>query len=203
MTLQRISAGTEMSSERERIAYLREHLFYEVLMLRFTLRRLDMDQTQLLWNALYESFGVHARNLHDFLRRNKGDSRNFRARDFTIGDFIAKKRNCIDGLMEKMRQQILHLGKRRTASKEKKIDLDDVKNIATWIEQGLMQFSRELKEPYKSNWEPDKADPEKNVTYMLTGQHSQSSHSVSTLKSRSDGTLLNQPSSFAEPTREP
>jgi hypothetical protein len=171
-----------MSSLEERIAYLPEHLLYEVLMLRFTLMRLDMDQTQLLWNALYEAFGVHARNLYDFLRNEKA-SRNFKADDFIDG-FALNDRNAVHGLMQKMYEQILHLGKQRTADKNEKIQLDDVKKVAVWIEQGLNQFAIELPEPYKSKWKPNEADPANvpDAIYMLTGQPSTSSMFAATTR---------------------
>jgi hypothetical protein len=126
-------------------------------MLRFTRMRLKGVQEQLLWNALYESFGVHARNLYDFLRDEK-DSRNFKASDF-VQNFELDDRNDVHGLMQTMYQQLLHLGKRRAAAKNGKIDVTDIEKIATWIEAGVHKFTAELQPPFRQHWKPTAADP--------------------------------------------
>jgi hypothetical protein len=54
------------------IEHLEEHVPYELLMLRFTLGKLRTEKHPLAWNAMLESFAVHARNLYSFLA-NKGD----------------------------------------------------------------------------------------------------------------------------------
>jgi hypothetical protein len=166
-----------MSSQEERIAYLREHLSYEVLVLRFTLMLLGTSEDALLWNAMYESFSVHARNLFDFLRNEK-DPRNFKASDF-IEKFSVKDRNKIHGLMQTMQKQVLHLGKRRTAVIEEKINFDDVTKIAEWIETAFKQFIDELPSPYPEHWDWKWADPTlSGESISLRGPPSQSSHPI-------------------------
>jgi hypothetical protein len=167
-----------MASKQKRIAYLREHLHYELLMLRFTWSRLKRVRVRLLWNALYESFGVHARNLIDFLR-NEQDSRNFKASDF-IEKFEVAKKNKVDGVMQRMHQQLLHLGKQRTTDEDgeaKKINMVDVEKIGDWIETGLAQFTRELSEPYREHWQPDRMDSTEysKLRIPVAGPPSQSS----------------------------
>ena len=74
-----------MSDESDRLqAYLEDHLAYEVLMLRHALTKITTFQHPLEWNAYFESFVVHARNLYAFLT-NDDDSRTFKARDFING----------------------------------------------------------------------------------------------------------------------
>ena len=65
-----------------KIDYLEEHLPYELLMLRHTHSTLLQTQDVLNWNAFFECFVVHARNLYNFLR-NKSDLNTFAAVDFT------------------------------------------------------------------------------------------------------------------------
>jgi hypothetical protein len=154
-----------MASQQKLSDYLPNHLLYELLMLRFTVMRLRGNQDQLLWNALYESFGVHARNLYDFLR-NDGDSRNFKASDYIVG-FEVKDRNGVNGLVQTMHQQLLHLGKRRTANKDEKIDVSDIQKIAAWVETGIQKFLDELQVPYRAHWKPDLADPNSFPTTHL------------------------------------
>jgi hypothetical protein len=91
-----------MSSNEEKKEYLSEHLFYELLMLRYTAMQLKEVREQLAWNSFFESFGVHARNLYDFAR-NERDSRNFKASDF-VDKFDCGENESIRGLMEKLRQ---------------------------------------------------------------------------------------------------
>jgi hypothetical protein len=63
------------------ITHLREHIPYELLMLRHTHRQLSQVDGQLDRNAFLEAFAVHARNLFNFLT-NREDSRNLKASDF-------------------------------------------------------------------------------------------------------------------------
>ena len=55
-----------MSSKPERIEFLQQHLFYELQMLRFAHSNLLTENDVLHWNAMFESFCVHARNMHEF-----------------------------------------------------------------------------------------------------------------------------------------
>jgi len=55
-----------MIDEKQK-AYLQEHLPYELKMLRYTYGQLLQKQHCLSWNAHFESFAVHARNLVNFL----------------------------------------------------------------------------------------------------------------------------------------
>jgi len=141
----------------ERQEYLREHLFYELLMLRYTLGRIKNNVTQILWNALFESFCLHARNLYGFLR-NERDNRNVIASDY-IDQFTCGRQNKIAGTMDRLNQQLLHLGKRRYQSGEEKLDTSDAIEIAKWIEEGIKKFSEELRDPYVGHWKQDDADP--------------------------------------------
>ena len=56
-----------MSSRQQKVMHLGDHLPYELLMLRHSYQRTFEDRYPLDWNASYEAFAVHARNLFDFL----------------------------------------------------------------------------------------------------------------------------------------
>ena len=71
-----------MSSMNQKIEHLGDHLPYEMLMLRHSYQRTLENRYALDWNAFYEAFAVHARNLFHFLI-NKGGPNNFNARDFS------------------------------------------------------------------------------------------------------------------------
>jgi hypothetical protein len=166
-----------MTDVAELKEYLREHLFYELMMLRYTLGRIQHVKSQVLWNALFESFGMHARNLYAFLR-NERDHRNVIASDF-VDQFNCGRENKIAGTMDRLNQQLLHLGRRRHQSGPQKLDTSDAIKVAEWIEKMLKKFSKELKEPYLKDWKPDDADlSEIDVTVLASTTPSQSSHPV-------------------------
>jgi hypothetical protein len=57
-----------MSSRAKKVAHLREHLPYELHMLRHTFLKFTTVHDASDWNAYFVAFAVYARNLHDFLR---------------------------------------------------------------------------------------------------------------------------------------
>ncbi len=57
-----------MATQQELRDFLRDHLIYEKAMLDFTFGELSKPHDQPMWNALFESFAVHARLLYNFLR---------------------------------------------------------------------------------------------------------------------------------------
>jgi hypothetical protein len=169
-----------VSSVTERQEYLREHLSYELLMLRYTATRLEHVRDQLLWNSLFESFGVHARNLYDFLR-NEADSRNFKASDF-VDDFDCGEIESVRGLIDKLRQQLLHLGKRRFKHGGIKLNSENAAKIDGWIEKAIAKFAAELPEQYREYWNPGDADPKKGELTAEPGMApTQSSHPTYTI----------------------
>ncbi len=70
-----------MTAPDQKLEHLREHLPYELLMLRHTYDRINGNRYTLDWNAYYESFTIHARNLLDFLN-NEGTGNNLKAKEF-------------------------------------------------------------------------------------------------------------------------
>jgi len=63
-----------MATDQEKLSYLDEHISYQVIMLNYTFMRIttfkpSTQEEELDWNALLESFGVHARNLIDFFSK--------------------------------------------------------------------------------------------------------------------------------------
>lgn len=144
-----------MATDHELIDYLIEHVAYEWLMLRFTYERSRTD-SELLSNALYESFGLHARALYDFLRNEK-DHRNFKASNF-VHDFAVNDRRALEGLVPSINQQLIHLGKRR-ANDADKITRIDVERVYAWIENGMNKFISELPSNFGCAWDATRIDP--------------------------------------------
>src|SRR5260370_30872325 len=69
-------------NEAEMLRYLREHVTYERTMLGFTYARLHDTVPGVAWNVVYESFGIHARNLYGFFRNEGKTQTTFRADDY-------------------------------------------------------------------------------------------------------------------------
>ncbi len=153
-----------MATKAERISYLKEHLTYEVLMLRYTAKFLTSEANQLAWNAHFESFCVHARSLYEFLT-NSGDSRNFAAKDYSTA--AAQKEKMI-GIVNRLNEQVMHLTKNRFTDEQKKVTLDDVRRASAWMQEKLQDFVNALREPYNKVWDEDAATPPSAGTLMVS-----------------------------------
>src|SRR5229473_2771185 len=101
---------TKAEIEKEqKIKWLDEHLPYELMMARYTIKRLKEQVFWLDWNAYHSAFAVAAANLAGFLTNT--DSRNLKASDF-VGTFKSRKVD-LASTFAKMEPQIFHLGKAR------------------------------------------------------------------------------------------
>ena len=67
----------------QKVDYLKEHLPYMLKMLRYTFSRMQDEPNYLSWNAHFESFAIHARNLVNFL--TNADKNNLKAGEFVKG----------------------------------------------------------------------------------------------------------------------
>jgi hypothetical protein len=149
-----------LSSLQKKIDHLGDHLAYEVLMLCYTREQVNKDLYPLDWNALYESFAVHARSLMDFLS-NANDHRNFNACTFS-GTFSFKDDSELHRVVtQQMNIQVFHFGKDRTGDSGKKIDLEKVNKIHAWLMDNFGRFVAQLNEDLKQHWYPERCDPDK------------------------------------------
>jgi hypothetical protein len=138
-----------VSSTQEKCGFLSRHINYELLMLRFTHEKIGMVQDQLVWNAMYESFAVHARNLFSFLE-SSDDNRNMRASDFN-NSFDLKPPDRIDSIRKSLDPHVLHLGKVR-GDAERKPHIDRLSELYAWLDQNLIRFGKELPDPFSAYW---------------------------------------------------
>ena len=144
-------------NERQKLAWVEEHLAYELLMLRYVHPKLAGPQTQMDWNALLVAFAVYARNLYYFL--TNGDTQNLKACDF-VPSFKAEKTDETKAVFQRLRDQVFHLGKSRPVGKSaKKAGLDDADAAFNWIEKHFAAFIDKLNEPYRSRWSWRRAEP--------------------------------------------
>lgn len=145
-------------SETELKTYLSEHLSYEVLMLRYTLKELHTTQPALRWNAMFEAFAVHARAMYDFLTNDK-DARNVRAVDFAP-EFKASKVAEAQGKINALQGQVFHPGKRRVDGDKLKLSVSDAERIGEWVEDNMDRFIRNLPRELDQAYRPEEAEPQ-------------------------------------------
>jgi hypothetical protein len=144
-------------SEAQKLAWIEEHLAYELLMLRYVYRRLNEQQTQMEWNASFVAYAVYARNLYNFLRNE--DTQNLKALDY-VRNYKANVTDKSKGVFQRLRDQVFHLGKSRpTGKSDKKADLKDAEVALKWIEKHFADFIGRLNEPYSSRWKWQRAEP--------------------------------------------
>ena len=136
------AAVANQKSSEELVAYLREHLKYERDMLRFTYGMLFQTEGY-RWCAMFESFGVHARNLYDFLR-HEGKFNTFRADNYVPG----RSRPAASNVDEKMNGSFFHLSTSRL--KNKPVSLADAVAIGGWIDREWTIWASQLGESFKA-----------------------------------------------------
>ena len=130
---------------------LREHLPYELNMLRSTFERLrDGVADGVLRNALIESFSIHARSLIGFFNNEQG----VKASSFTDGVHVLFRAGHVDGnVVRKLNTQIAHLTLKRTADPLGKIGDVDRQEMLDTIRLALQEFEQHLKPEFKVLWQ--------------------------------------------------
>jgi hypothetical protein len=158
-----------MSSRAKKVAHLREHLPYELHMLRHTFLKFTTVHDASDWNAYFVAFAVYARNLHDFLT-NDPDSRNFNAKDF-VDEFEATKlpKEIRSLMSQSLHLQVFHLGKSRPTDVAEKVDVDRARQLGCWLETNFASFIDGLAPAYRSEWRWDAAGPHKITEDLLHG----------------------------------
>src|SRR2546423_271945 len=125
------------------VNWLKEHLPYEVKMVRHSLRRLnEVPRPWVLdWNAYLSAFAVGAGNVVAFLTNADKQANNVKACDFVIG-FRSRKPDNLREPFVRMERYVFHLGKYRPTDDkgEEKFDLKDAKLISDWVELELKDF---------------------------------------------------------------
>jgi hypothetical protein len=150
--------------QQQKYDYLDEHLPYQLKMIRFDFGELKQEMFYLRWNSHFQSFSVSARSLANFLA-NK-DPGNLRASDFVPG-FRARKGD-LSGPLNKLREQVFHLSKRRPRQSVHKFDIGNATEVLAWIEENVKKFLQELSPEDRKHWNELKADPGANTDYLMS-----------------------------------
>jgi hypothetical protein len=143
-----------MTSEQEKIAYLEEHISYEVVMLNYTFMRLltskpSTPEQQLDCNAYLESFGVHAHNLVAFLsEKSSPDDQN--ASDY-VSDFEAPVQARLQQVLFRLERQILQVTALRATDPQEKFTVDDARELFAWIVPAILRFQGQLGPSYRAS----------------------------------------------------
>lgn len=143
----------KQKTESDLVAYLEEHLKYEREMLRFTFEMLFQTDGR-RWCAMFESFGIHARNLYDFLRHEGKPTTTIRAVDY-VPD--RKKSDAIPTIDSKMNSSFFHLSTSRLDNKP--VTLADAVTIGSWIDREWNAWADQLPDPFNALVDVEPACP--------------------------------------------
>ena len=150
--------------EKDLKEYLSEHLNYERAMLKYTWPKL-FTKAGYDWCVVFECFGLHARNLRDFLKNQGNGSNTFRACDY-VANFKARDTGKT---IEKMNQSFFHLSSKRLD--DTPINLDDLASLAEWIDENWEDWASQLPTPYNKLADPLPACPVKPIHIASATNH--------------------------------
>ena len=135
-------------TEQEKIAYLDEHVSYEVVMLNYTFMRVltcgprhrkSNSTSMLSWSR----FGVHARNLVDFLsKKSRKDDRN--ASDYVPNFEVSLDRASTGAGLFRFEKQILRVHDLQTRDCQDRFNADDAREIYYWVVPAILNFQEKL-----------------------------------------------------------
>ncbi len=132
-------------NEAEMLRYLEEHVAYERTMLGYTYARLHDTAPGVGWNVVYESFGIHARNLYDFLRNEGKTQTTFRADDYVDS---WPKPNALLSFNE-LDVFLFHMSTGR--AERQKLNLQRLQQLGAWLDDAWAKWVRRLPDPYARN----------------------------------------------------
>jgi hypothetical protein len=124
------------------------HLDYEVTMLHYCYKEILKREPGEDRNVYIECFALHARALYEFLISHSPRRLNAVAQDF-IAEFEPTDKDVVGDIIQKIQDQILHMGWERTQDTNLKFDAatDGVK-IRNWIDLWLAVFWVRLPDEY-------------------------------------------------------
>jgi hypothetical protein len=130
---------------------MREHVPYEIAMLRATLDALSaVEWPPLFRNILIESFAIHARVLIDFFNGKGGsDAKHFV--NATYVPFAAGK--VPDRLTRKLNQQVAHITERRVSGATDKLNGEDMIELRVLLDAEIAEFLRRMTPHYRALWD--------------------------------------------------
>ncbi|MGE0036768.1 MAG: hypothetical protein AB7S93_14110 [Xanthobacteraceae bacterium] len=149
--------------ERAEIDLLKEHLPYELDMLDNAVCFMNSPEfaklgessdklDQFKKNAAIESFWTHARNLIEFLSRDKSPDLNVSsasARDFAEG---YRSNLDLESVSKKINEQVSHLGYRRVSLPPDKLS-HEIHFVKSGLDSAFRRFQEQLNPECQEHWE--------------------------------------------------
>ncbi len=142
----------KQKSDEDLNKYLKDHLKYEREMLGFTYKNLFVAD-ELTWCAMFECFGIHSRNLYDFLRHEGKPQTTIRADDYIPG---RKKPDAL-GVSQKMNISFFHLSTFRIHNKP--VNIKDAIEFGGWIDKEWGIWTAQLPDQFKNLINPSPVCP--------------------------------------------
>jgi hypothetical protein len=157
-------------TKEELIEYFNEHILYELLMLRYAKLRLTNGQTQILWNAMFATFNVSARNLYEFLN-NKGSKNEVNVHDYQeyYGDFVRHAISDITGTLQLINEQCFHMGVKRPKVPDKKVNMSRIQTMFDWIESNIDALISNFDDDFRAELQLARANPTLQPDTITTG----------------------------------
>ena len=140
--------------EQWKIEYLRDHVAYELEMMRHSYDRMVEAEDQSDRNSFFEAFAIHARNLYWFLRNNS-EHNYYKASDFAK-NYRRPNPDKVKGIADKISKQVAHISSQRTIDEENKINFSNAKEIADWIDHYVFVFASKLDDCFVPHFNPGK-----------------------------------------------
>jgi hypothetical protein len=167
-----------MPNDREN--WLKEHLPYELSMMRHSLSRLTKFRG-LDWNMALAAFATYARNLRRFLTNGDEGKNNFKACDL-VQNFKSSRTDLSVIIRNKLNPSIFHLDKERPTDSDAsaKLNLAEAIEISEWIETEMEDFVGKLPEETKKLWDNSvKIERPVSLGSLLDGQtHTSSAYAI-------------------------
>ena len=136
------SRKVKTSDDQAKISFLVDHIAYEREMLAFCFKKLHETTAGLEWNAFYESFGIHARNIYDFLRNDGTKGTTFRANFYykSWKSLAYKDFNNVNGFIAHMSLDRLN---------GEKLNLEKIQKMGAWLDEEFKNWGEKIEENFK------------------------------------------------------
>ncbi len=140
---------TNAKATSERLVdYLTDHVKYERDMLGYTFRAMHATPPGPNWNVVFESFGLHARNLYDFLRHEGKKTNTFRADDYVPG----RPKPQALSLFNDLDAFLCHMSAGR--AERAKLTLERLYSLGEWLDREWSKWVNSLPSPFNDRLDP-------------------------------------------------
>jgi hypothetical protein len=138
--------------EKELLGYFNEHVYYESLMLNYAKNRVENAPDFMVWNSMFATFNVSARNLYEFLN-NKGDRQTaVNVDDYKLYRTATKRGSTSDvsGTLQMLNAQCFHMGQKRFEVPDGKVNLAKIKEMHAWVVSNMADLLKSFKDDFRS-----------------------------------------------------